>query len=143
MPDVDPALNGEIRRFISILRCLQGLDATLRNIRSQSIGLGAVLNAMEGSSDQQAVYAVASSAADALKPLVERFLAATKEVAYPFPHAGGVVKLAEYLVADVGHSDAIIRDYLRSDAIVDRVFQIYGKIMGRLAVLALEAEGHA
>ena len=140
LPATDPAINGEIRRFISILRCLQGLDATLRNIRAQSIGLGAVLNAMEGSSDQQAVYAVANSAADALKPLVERILAATKEVAYPFPHAGGVVTLAVYLTSDVNHSDAIIRSYLIADAVLDRVFQIYGKIMGRLAVLALEAE---
>ena len=140
LPETDPALNGEIRRFISILRCLQGIDPTLRGIRTHSIGLGAVLNAMEGSSDQQAVYAVASSAADALKPLVERVLAATKEVAYPFPHAGGIVTLAVYLTSDVNHSDAIIRDYLKSDAILDRVFQIYGRIMGRLAVLALEAE---
>jgi Zn-dependent protease with chaperone function len=140
LPETDPALNGEIRRFISILRCLQGIDPTLRGIRTHSIGLGAVLNAMEGSSDQQAVYAVASNAADALKPLVERVLAATKEVAYPFPHAGGIVTLAVYLTSDVNHSDAIIRDYLKSDAILDRVFQIYGRIMGRLAVLALEAE---
>ena len=72
---------------------------------------------------------------------MDRILAATREVAYPFPHAGGVVNLAGYLTADVGHDDAIIRDYLRSDAILDRVFQIYGRIMGRLAVLALEAEG--
>jgi hypothetical protein len=84
-PDTAPDLNVEIRRYVSVLRSMQGLDATLRDMRAANIGFRAVLESMADSSDQKVVYNVASSASEDLKPLIERILTVTREVAYPFP----------------------------------------------------------
>jgi hypothetical protein len=50
------------------------------------------------------------------------------------------VNLAAYLVADVDHPDAIVLSFMRSDAILNRAYSVYRRILGRLAILALEAE---
>jgi hypothetical protein len=138
--DTDDAVKVEIRKYIATLRCLSGIHPQIGALRNDSIGVGAVLNSLDKASDHAAVHQFVSDGTVAMQPRIRTILEATQEIAYPFPHAGGTIKLANYLTSDVSHGDPMILTYLRGSTIVERLFSVYSRIMGRLSVLAFEAE---
>lgn len=138
--DTANVVKTEIRKYVATLRCLSGLDASMGSLRNESIGVGAVLNSLSQASDHNAVHRVVSDGTVAMQPHIRAILNATQEIAYPFPHALGTINMAAYLTSEVSHSDAMIQTYLRGSAIVDRLFSVYSRIMGRLSMLAFEAE---
>lgn len=139
-PDAADSVKTEIRKYIATLRCLSKLDGSLSELRNESIGVGAVLNSIESASDHAAVHKVVSDGTVGMQRHIWTILEATREVAYPFPHAHGTIKLAAYLTNEASHADAMIQTYLRGSAIVERLFSLYVRIMGRLSTLAFQAE---
>jgi hypothetical protein len=95
---------------------------------------------VERSSKEEAVYPAVKRMADALAPSVNAVLERAKDVAYPLPHAKGVVNLREYFTDGVAHGDPMILTFLRGTEILDRVYAIYRRIIGRLSVIAVAEE---
>lgn len=139
-PSSSAESQGEIRRCISTLNFIEHINPTLRSIFVQTAPLGAILQSMESSSSQEAVYNSVRSHTSALEPLIKSVLEQAKDVAYPLPHARGTVNLRDYFTEDVSHPDAMIGVFLQANAILDQAYSIYRKIAGRLAIIAMEVE---
>ena len=130
----------EVRRCIATLNFFEGINQSLQNVLLHTTPLGAILNNMERSSKQEAVYEAVKRHSDDLNASVNAVLERAKAVAYPLPHSRGSVTMWEYLTDGVAHGDPMILTFLRGTAILDRVYAIYRRIIGRLSVLALAEE---
>ena len=135
-----PDEKAEVRRCIATLNFIEGIDQHLRLIYLQTAPLNAVLQNVEQSSKEEAVYPAVKRMADALAPSVNAVLERAKDVAYPLPHAKGMVNLREYFTDGVAHGDPMILTFLRGTEILDRVYVIYRRIIGRLSVIAVAEE---
>jgi hypothetical protein len=71
---------------------------------------------------------------------VTKPLERAEDVAYPLPHAKGMVNLREYFTNGVAHGDPMILTFLCGTEILARVYAIYRRIIGRLSVIALAEE---
>jgi Zn-dependent protease with chaperone function len=135
-----PEAQAEVRRCIATLNFIEGIEATLRMIFVHTAPLGAILENMERASKAEAVFPAVKRLSDALAPQVQAVLDRAKDVAYPLPHALGTVSMQDYLTSEVSHSDPMILTFLRGGAILDRIYAVYRRIIGRLAILATAVE---
>ena len=135
-----PEEKAEVRRCIATLNFIEGINQHLRLIFLQTVPLSAVLQNAERSSKQDTVFPTVKRMADELAPSVNAVLERAKDVAYPLPHAKGVVNLRDYFTEGVAHGDPMILTFLRGTEILDRVYAIYRRIIGRLSVLAIAEE---
>lgn len=139
-PDCDPGLKEETTACLATLGCLEDQQENLNLLRSRVQDAGVVLESMERQTDGEAVYAVLQQATNVISTLVVRILGQTSKVPYPFPHAGGSIQFSSYLSADVKHPDPLLLNFLTGSTVLNRIYETYGRIMGRLAALTLEAE---
>jgi Zn-dependent protease with chaperone function len=130
----------EIRVCVATLARLEPLAGTLAQMQPLVNGMVIILQNLERASDQNIAFSAASSRARRLQPLIDEVLRALHEAPFPFEHAAGKVTFASYLVDGVRHPDSLILALLQGEAILDRIYPVYHKALGRLTLLALEAE---
>jgi len=64
-----------------------------------------------------------------------------KNLEYPFKHANGTVSVKDYIdYAADEHVDISVRTYAISEKMVDRLFSLYFRVVGRLVILAETVE---
>lgn len=139
-PMTAPETTAEIRRLCGTIEAVERVVPTLSAMRPLNMGMMAIFNNFQGASDNDAAYRTAKSRCDQLQHHVEAVLAALGDSPYPFEHAGGTVKLSRFVIEGVAHGDPMALTLLRAEAILDRLYTIYGRAIGCLALHAMNAE---
>lgn len=136
---LDAADGEEIERLTRIIGRLENVAPSLVNLRNQSAAFELLLH---NNSDEvsQTFINTARSTGQEIARAVAHITGALENLEYPFGHALGSVSLVDFLVEAHTHADESIHAFLRGQALLDRLFTLYYRIMGRLALLALRAE---
>ncbi len=134
------ALRDEVQLLATTLERIEQAAPTLAAMRPLTMAMVAIFNNHEQASDNGAAFQAANRRAEQLREYNEKALQALGDIRYPFEHGGSTVKLREYLTDSVAHPDGMVLALLRADAILERLFGVYVRSMGRLALMATQAE---
>jgi Zn-dependent protease with chaperone function len=129
----------EIVRLTTILSRMESASSRVVNLRNLSAGFSLLLHNSGGEVPKEFLPTVRQTGKQ-IESEVAQILTALGTVEYPFGHARGKVMLGAFLVESEGHSDESVVAYLRGQALLDRLFTLYYRIMGRLAYFAMRAE---
>jgi hypothetical protein len=139
-PGTPAELANEVRLLTATLGSIEPLVPTIASMRPLAVGMMTIFNNHERAGDNDAAYQAAKTRGDQLQILNDKVLAGLRDAPFPFEHAGGNVKLGAYLIDGIAHSDGMVLTLLRADAILERIYGVYGRAIGRLAAIAIEAE---
>jgi hypothetical protein len=139
-PSTPAELADEVRRLVSTLAEIEPLIPSIGLMRPLAMGVMAIFNNHERASDNDNAFHAAKSRGGQLDVLSDKVRAALRETPFPFEHASGQVKLGAYLVDGVAHPDELVLSLMRAEAIIERIYSVYGRAIGRLAVITMEAE---
>jgi hypothetical protein len=129
----------EVRQLVHTMAQIEPLVPTIASMRPVITGLSMIFQAHTGGSNDSAFQA-AKSRSEKLKLLSEKMLTELRDTPYPFEHAKGKVMLGAYLTDDVAHPDEMFFSLLQADAILERIYGVYGRALGRLALIGMDAE---
>ena len=63
------------------------------------------------------------------------------KVRYPFEHAAGKISVADYASANFSDQQIIGRSYRTAEALLERLFDLYFRLVGHLCLIAEKGEG--
>ena len=134
-----PEAREEVERLVRIISQFDTLTGAILSLRNEVAAFDLLLRNMpqDGSN---AFYTTARGMGASLARLTTRLLEATAGLEYPFDHARGKVLLCDFLVESAAHSDESIHAFLRAQALLNCWLTFYYRLMGRLALRALQAE---
>jgi Zn-dependent protease with chaperone function len=129
----------EIERLSRILGAMEQATSAVTALRNDCSAFGLLLHNNPEEATQTFVNAVRQTGRR-IQGYIQEVTRAMDRLEYPFGHARGTVLLADFLAECEGHPDESVFAFLQGQALLDRLFTLYQRVMGRLAQLALRAE---
>jgi len=127
--------------LVLVLGSMETVTDRLITLRRRMAGLQIVLQ-QEGQVPSEGKWvALTNRLAEEIDDDVRRIIRAFGSQQYPFEHARGVVPLSEYLVEGVRHQDHRIAALLRGQALMERLYPLYHRIISLLVEKAAPALG--
>lgn len=133
----------EIHKLLRTLRDIRDLHDLLRNIRFEMTGLQALFVQLEDSSEPPPpFFDRVNRGIRELQQTMTEAHDCLMDTPYPFPHANPDTTVATYIVPAIPIMGAImVPEYVvLAEHFLDRLFSLYGRVMGRLVVVAEEME---
>jgi hypothetical protein len=136
------ALRQEVLQLASTLAALGQVLDPAHKIRRRLPALDLMLANRKNHKQPAKVDDQIRIVAGELRSLLDQIQAKLQTVLYPFPHARGQISLAEYARTDTQVADALQTILNESRAGLDRLFGLYYRILGQLALIATKVEAH-
>lgn len=131
----------ECDRFLQVLGKIGGIRQDLLKLRELCMGQSSLINTLTPDGASETVIDRLRANTSEFGPLHLAIRESLSDVIYPFKHAKGRVTLLEYVdYAGDEHTDVCVRTYAISEKMIDRLFSLYFRVMGRLVILAETVE---
>ena len=128
------------RRVLHALAAMGEHFPTLLKLRRRVLAQQAILqNLTPASMGRTLVERLQRNSAE-LSDLSSSLRAAMSGVRYPFDHGAGRLSVATYATADSPDRRVVVRSYRSAEALLERLFDLYFRLVGHLCVIAIEAE---
>ncbi len=130
---------GALERLLAGLSALRNAIPPLLQLRETLAGMGALLDDLCDENEDVFIVALRECAAELGRQRKE-VIRQLGDAPYPFDHANGNISMARFVSVEApGDMDPIQRRAVESEACVERLTNLYFRIMGSLALLAEEA----
>ncbi|HVM60446.1 MAG TPA: M48 family metalloprotease [Verrucomicrobiae bacterium] len=133
-------LRAESAELVAVLAKLVSVYPSLLELRKEFLGMRSVgANRAKCPEPSRADYRVEKLAQEA-QQAVQGIQTKLAHVRYPFPHAKTELCLADFAMPDRSDDHPIARSYQQASSHLDRLFGLYGRIIGRLVLIAEKVE---
>ncbi|MEI7731734.1 MAG: M48 family metallopeptidase [Verrucomicrobiota bacterium] len=131
----------EAQQLVRVLAVLGPLMPRVLELERLGYTLKQLLDACQKNNGTGQVTHVLDGLAAKARAHLTELEQALGTVKYPFSHAQGELSLAEFARADGQHEHQWIMALMQCGAVSEKLPGLYGRVLGRLAVLAEKAEG--
>lgn len=129
----------ECTRLVDALKSMVAQLDTIRSLRANKGALDVLCQCLS----EETPAPVIDELTDLMKTILNDLATirqALSDVDYPFDHAAGEIKLAQFCLEKLPNADDLRGIYGAADAMLDRLVSCYYRIVGRIVVLALDVE---
>ncbi len=135
------AAGEEAARLLAALGALKPAFPTLLQMRESLAALGSLFDDIRDENEDEFIAALRQRSSE-LAGQVKEVRGILGDAAYPFDHASGAISLARFISVDTDpEMDPIFRRANEAEACMDRLLNLYLRVVGSLALLAEKAEG--
>jgi Zn-dependent protease with chaperone function len=138
--DPDGEIRSEAPRLLETASLLGGLFKSLRELHVVRAQVAALVPRLEGNEKSEALQASLRTRETKLKTLLTTFHQLLDGVAYPFDHADAGVTLQGYLFLADPSRLGLVDLYSLSEHLLERIYEVYYRVMARLAHAAEKLE---
>ncbi len=129
----------EIERLVRIISRMDNLAGNIISLRNSVASFELLLHNSPKEASTPFFNTIRGTGASMIRDTT-KITEAMADLEYPFEHARGTLLLSDFLVESSRHGDQSVYAFLRGQVLIERLFTLYYRIMGRLAELALQAE---
>lgn len=130
----------EARRFLPIIHAMNAAHERLREVRNCRIAMVRLCGMMEKHRENQALLEGILAGNRWLTEQVNDYRRMVADVEYPFDHAKGPVPLSDHLAPFLMDAENISDTFDAAGQLIDRVQELYVRILGRLASYTEQVE---
>ena len=130
----------QTRRVLRALEAMGELFPTLSQLRRRVLAQGAVLQNLSPATLSRSVVEHLQRNTMELSELSSRCRDGLRSVPYPFEHASGKISIADYAGARFEGYGAVMASYKTAEALLERLFDVYFRLLGHLCATAAETE---
>lgn len=139
-PDNAAELRGEIERLLTALVALKPVYPELLQLREALAAQHALFDQLREENEERFVGILRDNAAALAKQTkdIRRLLG---DAPYPFDHANGKITLARFMTVEADREmDLVFRQTAEAASAVERLMNLYRRLIGSLALIAEKAE---
>jgi Zn-dependent protease with chaperone function len=130
----------ECDRFLEVLGVFGEIRETLLHLRELWMGQSALMNTLSPDGASETVIERLQANCAEFGPL-HKELRNQLSAIFPFKHAKGAISLKEYVEHSIdSNADICLRTFAISEKMVERMFSLYFRVVGRLVILAETVE---
>lgn len=130
----------EVQAWVPVLTAVGQVMPVVHQMAGRLRALPLLTQHRSNHSDPSEVNAELSRLAQELRDCVAQMQSVLGAVPYPFPNPRGIRSVADFLRSEQAGDTALEAVHRNSDAHVARMFELHGRLLGRLVVLADTAE---
>lgn len=126
--------------LLAALETLRPVMPPLLQLRDSLAGMNALFGDMREENGEEFIRLLRERAAD-LAAQVKEVKRRLGDASYPFDHAHGAISIARFMTVEMEQGlDPVFRSASEAEACVDRLLNLYLRIVGSLAVISEKAE---